>query len=96
VIVRHAGLEGWGQTENLSERGAMLSVDLDSVLAPGDRIELELSLPQIGVVTLAATVRWVSAVLPGITGVEFQTPVLPELLAHVLTLLAEPPTGSAG
>ena len=87
LIVRHAGFEGRGQTENLSERGAMISVDIDPALSPGDPLELELELPQVGPICVAATVRWVSAVLPGMTGIEFDPPILPELLAHIASLL---------
>lgn len=76
-------------TENLSERGAMLSVDIDPPLAAGDELELALELPGNGVVTIQARVRWTSTVLPGMTGVEFIPPVLPELLAHVAQILAE-------
>ena len=96
VIVRHAGFAGHGQTENLSERGAMLSLDLDTGLTPGDRVELEIDLPQVGRIQLTATVRWVSAVLPGINGVEFCAPVAPELLAHIASLLAAEPSSATG
>lgn len=87
LSVRHEGFEGRGNTENLSERGAMLSVDIDPALGPGDVLELELELPQVGPITVPVTVRWVSAVLPGMIGVEFDPPILPELLAHIATLL---------
>jgi hypothetical protein len=89
LTLRHAGLEGRGTTENLSERGAMLSVDIDPPLSPGDAIELELELPNIGVLTVPSTVRWASSVLPGMTGVEFTPPVAPELLAHIAQLISE-------
>ena len=87
LTVRHAGFEGRGHTENLSERGAMISVDIDPALSPGDLLELELELPHIGPVTVPASVRWASAVLPGMTGVEFEPPILPELLAYIASLL---------
>ncbi len=89
LIVRHAGLEGRGHTENLSERGAMISVDMDPPLSPGDPLQLDLELPQIGPITVAAIVRWASTVLPGMTGVEFDPPILPELIAHVAMLIAQ-------
>ncbi len=89
LVVQHAGFEGRGTMENLSERGAMISVDMDPPLAPGDAIELELELPQLGRTTVPATVRWTSAVLPGMTGVEFDLPMVPELLAHVAMLVAQ-------
>jgi hypothetical protein len=89
LTVRYAGLEGRGNTENLSERGAMLSVDMDPPLSAGDEFELVLELPQRGPLTIPVTVRWVSAVLPGMIGVEFDPPVNPELLAHIASLVAE-------
>jgi hypothetical protein len=88
LVVRHAGLEGRGTTENLSDRGAMLSVDIDPPLAPGDLVELDLELPGLGLITVAAHVRWTSTVLPGMTGIEFTPPVLPELLGHIAQLVA--------
>lgn len=87
LIVRHAGFEGRGHTENLSERGAMISVDIDPALVPGDPLELELELPDVGPICVLATVRWVSAVLPGMTGIEFDPPILPELLAYIAAQL---------
>jgi hypothetical protein len=87
LIVRHAGLEGRGTTENLSDRGAMLSVDIESTLVPGDLIELDLDLPGLGTITVGAHVRWTSSVLPGMTGIEFTPPVLPELLGHIAQLV---------
>jgi hypothetical protein len=87
LTVRHAGFEGRGHTENLSERGAMISVDIDPALVPGDLLELEFELPHVGLITVAASVRWASAVLPGMTGIEFEPPVLPELLAFLASLI---------
>jgi hypothetical protein len=83
LVIRHAGLEGHGTTENLSDRGAMISVDIDPPLTPGDLLELDLELPGLGLITFGARVRWTSTVLPGMTGIEFTLPVLPELLGHV-------------
>lgn len=90
LIVRHAGFEGRGHTENLSERGAMISVDIDPALSPGDPLDLEFELPHIGPVSVPATVRWVSAVLPGMTGIEFDPPILPELAAYIASLIVRP------
>jgi hypothetical protein len=87
LVIRHAGLEGHGTTENLSDRGGMLSVDIDPPLAPGDLVELDLDLPGLGLITIGAHVRWTSTVLPGMTGVEFTPPVLPELLGHIAQLV---------
>jgi hypothetical protein len=90
LIVRHAGFEGRGHTENLSERGAMISVDVEPALVPGDSLEIELELPHIGPISVPSTVRWVSAVLPGMTGIEFDPPILPELLAYIASLVRRP------
>ncbi len=91
LVIRHAGLEGHGTTENLSDHGGMLSVDIDPdihpPLVPGDLVELDLELPGLGPCTIGARVQWTSTVLPGMTGVEFVPPVLPELLGHIAQLL---------
>jgi len=89
LLVRHQGREGRGSTENLSERGAMLSVDIDPALSASDELELELELPQVGSLTVRATVRWASAVLPGMIGVEFDAPIQAELLAHFAMLVMQ-------
>jgi hypothetical protein len=92
LIVRRAGIdparrgEGLGMTENLSERGCMLSVDIDPPLQPGDLVKLELELPGAGPITVDALVRWTSSVLPGMAGVEFNQPTAPELLGHLAQL----------
>ncbi len=91
VIVRHAGIEGPGVTENLSERGCMLSVDIEPPLQAGDLVELVLELPGAGPITVGAHVRWASSVLPGMTGIEFKQPTAPELLGHIAQLLAQGP-----
>ena len=88
LTLRHRGVEGHGSTENLSDRGAMLSIIVDPPLAPGDDVELDLDLPGIGTLTFGAKVRWTSTVLPGMTGVEFTPPVLPELLVHISQLVS--------
>ncbi|PRQ02241.1 PilZ domain protein [Enhygromyxa salina] len=87
LIVRHAGVEGRGQTENLSERGAMASIDVDPALCAGDHIELDIELPGHGTVSVAASVRWTSTVLPGMTGLEFTQPISAELLGHIAELV---------
>jgi PilZ domain len=87
LVIRHAGLQGHGTTENLSDHGAMLSVTFDPPLTPGDLVDLELELPGVGPITVGARVRWTSTVLPGMTGVEFTPPVLPELLGHIAQIL---------
>jgi hypothetical protein len=87
VVVRHAGSEASGTTENLSERGAMVSVITTPPMWPSDVVEIDIELPGIGLITHAATVRWVSSVLPGMTGIELNGPILPEFLAHVARLL---------
>ena len=68
----------------------MISVDIDPALVPGDPLEIELELPHIGPICVPATVRWVSAVLPGMTGIEFDPPILPELLAYIASQLGRP------
>lgn len=67
----------------------MLSVDLQPPPEPGDVLELELELPGTGPVLVNATVRWASAVLPGMLGIEYAQPVPPELLVHIQHLLSE-------
>lgn len=91
VMVRHGGIERPGVTENLSERGSMLSVDIDPPLVPGDDVELEIELPEVGPTQQRARVQWTSSVLPGMTGVEFTPPVAPELLGHLAQLAAAQP-----
>lgn len=90
-MVRHGGIERPGVTENLSERGSMLSVDIDPPLVPGDDVELEIELPEVGPTQQRARVQWTSSVLPGMTGVEFTPPVAPELLGHLAQLAAAQP-----
>lgn len=68
----------------------MISVDMDPALVPGDPLEIELELPQIGLICVPSTVRWVSAVLPGMIGIEFDPPMQPELLAYLASLIRRP------
>ena len=88
LTVRHEGREGRGKTENLSERGAMISVEFEPPLTPGDEIDLDIELDGLGTITVPASVKWASTVLPGMTGIEFDPPVLPELIGHIAQLLA--------
>ena len=62
-----------GTTENLSVRGAMMTVpDIDPVLRRGDRVEVSFDLPGLPEPILcSAVVRWVSSVLEDMVGVEF-------------------------
>ncbi|KIG16243.1 hypothetical protein DB30_04703 [Enhygromyxa salina] len=87
LSLRRAGVEGRGTTENLSERGAMVSLDIDPPLAAGEEIALEIELPGYGSLVVPSKVRWASTVLPGMTGVEFTLPVPPVLLAHIAELV---------
>ncbi|PRQ07812.1 PilZ domain protein [Enhygromyxa salina] len=87
LSLRRAGGKGRGTTENLSERGAMVSLDVDPPLVAGEMIELEIELPGYGSLAVPAKVRWASTVLPGMTGVEFTLPVSPVLLAHIAQLI---------
>jgi hypothetical protein len=92
LTVRHVGLQGSqarGQTENVSERGAMISVDIDPPLAAGDRIELDLEFDWPKRDRVGATVRWASAVLPGMVGVEFDSPIEPEITTKLAKLIAQ-------
>lgn len=89
VAVRHAGREARGITENLSERGTMLSVEIHPPLGPGDVITLDMSLPNGSQVSVGAHVRWVSSVLPGMVGVEFDAPMPTALAEHIEHMLAE-------
>ena len=90
VVLRRGENEGSGNTENLNELGAMLSVDIDPALNPGDEITVDIDLPEVGVVRTRARVGWMSTVLPGMVGVEYLTPIAPELLAHIAQLLHRP------
>jgi len=87
LIVRDGSREGRGSTENVSERGAMISIDLDPPLRAGGEITLDVELPERGFVQIPARVRWISSVLPGMAGIEFLPPVNSELVAHIAQLL---------
>ena len=89
LVVHHAGVEGHGSTENLSDLGAMVSVDIDPPLSAGAEIRVDIDIPTLGFTRIPARVRWISSVLPGMAGIEFTPPVAPELLAHIAQLLAD-------
>ncbi len=89
VTVRCGAREGRGTTENLSERGAMLSVDMDPPLGSTDVVDVTITLPDGTDVRARGRVRWASSVLPGVVGVEFDEPVDEELASHVQESLAE-------
>jgi hypothetical protein len=91
VAVRLASRTGEarGTTENLSDCGTMLSVEIDPPLSAGDLVQLAISLPGGPVVSVGGLVRWVSSVLPGMVGVEFELPMPVALVEHVEQMLAE-------
>ena len=88
VILHRDTNAGRGATENLSEYGAMLSVEINPPLEPGDVLGVELHLPG-GAVQLRARVKWASTVLPGMVGVQFEQPLAPEYLVHYAELISE-------
>lgn len=67
----------------------MLSVEIEPPLIAGDVVQLEISLPDGSVVAVGGLVRWVSSVLPGMVGVEFELPMPAALVEHVERMLAE-------
>jgi len=63
-----------GHTDNVSERGAMVSFDAPVDVRRGDQVEVKFTLPGVpSPCKTLATVRWTSAVLPGVLGLEFST-----------------------
>lgn len=66
----------------------MLSVELDPPLVSGDVVRLEFMLPEGATLDAPGRVRWVSSVLPGMIGVEFDVPMPTALRKHVEALLA--------
>ncbi|MFV8754141.1 PilZ domain-containing protein [Nannocystaceae bacterium ST9] len=88
VAVHHAGREARGTTENFSERGAMLSVDISPPLGAGDVVSLGVTLADGTLVDVVGRVRWVSSVLPGMVGVEFDLPMPVALAEHIQQMLA--------
>ncbi len=87
VAVSHCGREARGTTENVSERGAMLSVDMTPSLCAGDAVQLGLTLPDGSSISASGRVRWVSSVLPGMVGVEFDLPMPVALVDHIEQML---------
>ncbi len=78
-----------GTTENLSVRGAMLTVPgIDPEPARGDRITVRFTLAGLpDPIERPAIVRWVSTVLEDMIGIEFDTP-LDDDARKLLELLA--------
>lgn len=61
-----------GLTENLSQSGAMVSVEDEPPVKPGQEVTLSIQLPEDGrTFELGARVRWVSEMLPNTMGIEF-------------------------
>ncbi len=61
-----------GRTDNISERGVMITLPRAPSLSRGDVVEVEFTLPGMAEsCKTPATVRWSSAVLPGVLGLEF-------------------------
>jgi hypothetical protein len=89
VAVRIGGREARGVTENLSERGTMLSVEIEPPLVTGDVVRLAISLPDGATMNVGGVVRWVSTVLPGMVGVEFEPPIPAALAEYVERMLAD-------
>ena len=72
-----------GTTDNLSLSGAMVSTSPDERMDTGTRVRLTLSPPNANAVATEATVRWASGVIPGMVGLEFDTPLPPDFAAVV-------------
>lgn len=69
-----------GRTENLSARGAMLSVPEDHGLRAEQAVTLALHAPDgtgLNDASVTGHVRWSSETLPEIVGVEFDGPLSP-------------------
>lgn len=76
VELRWAEGAAEGTTENLSARGAMLSVVDDPALETGEPVRVTLHLPgDGGSIEVGARVRWVSEMLPNTLGIEFDEPL---------------------
>lgn len=77
-----------GLTENLSALGAMLSCEDEPPVATGEKVSVSIQLPGNGrAFELAATVRWVSEMLPNTMGIEFDE-ALPEDAVGILDAIA--------
>nr|WP_255216748.1 PilZ domain-containing protein [Pseudenhygromyxa sp. WMMC2535] len=88
LAVRLGERVGRGETENVSDIGAMISVQLEPPPEAGEVLALVVDIPALGAIEVEAVVRWVSTVLPGMVGVEFEQPVPTALAVHVEGLLA--------
>lgn len=74
ISLRWSDGQASGETDNVSERGVMLSLGdpPEPPLARGDVVRLTFSLPGVDApCRVDAQVRWNSAVLPGVLGLEF-------------------------
>lgn len=61
-----------GRTDNISERGVMITLPESPKLSRGEVVEVEFTLPGMTEsCKTPATVRWSSSVLPGVLGLEF-------------------------
>lgn len=74
ITVIRGGQSAPGRTHNVSMGGVLLSVELDSPLAVGDRVSVRVPLPDLAEPLAAdAQVRWINAADPGTVGVQFVT-----------------------
>ena len=83
------------RTENLSEGGAMLSLDPEHGLRPGDQVDLELALPATdaggpGPIKARAVIRWASDLLPELVGIEFREALGDAVAQWLATQAADP------
>jgi hypothetical protein len=69
----------------------MMSVELTPAPVSGDTLVLGFTLPDGTRLDASGRVRWASAVLPGMIGVEFDVPMPPALRRHIEELLASLP-----
>ena len=97
ISVSHVVGRFVGTTENLSVRGAMLTVPgIDPEPERGDRVEVSFTLPGLpDPIVRGAIVRWVSTVLEDMIGIEFDEP-LEDDARKLLDLLAKQQQGSDG
>lgn len=73
----------------------MMSVELSPAPVSGDAVVLGFTLPDGTHVDVPGRVRWASAVLPGMIGVEFDVPMPGVLRRHIEELLASLPGAPA-
>lgn len=84
-----------GHTDNISERGVMITLSQAPSLSRGDAVEVEFTLPGMANPCKSpATVRWISSVLPGVLGLEFARPL--EHDAREFLALFDAPSNDAG